>query len=66
MRVLLFHITRKYQVIRAVCTKRVLCAIAFRMGNNNSLFVRKSCASASVAFLAGIIYLELDNSNSYA
>jgi hypothetical protein len=65
VKTVLFHITRKYQIIRAVCNERVLCAIAFRTGSSNSLFVRKSCAFASVAFPAGLIYLELDNNNSY-
>lgn len=63
--VLLIHITRKHQVIRAVCNKGVLCTIAFRMGSSTTLFVRKFCPSTSVAFPAGFIYLELDKSNSY-
>jgi hypothetical protein len=35
VKTVLFHITRKYQIIRAVCNERVLCAIAFRAGSSN-------------------------------
>jgi len=45
----------KYKALPLTCSERVNCANAFRTGSSNSPFAMKTCTSASVVFLAGIV-----------
>ena len=49
--------TKNFQAFRVTCSDRVHCANAFRMDSSNSPFATKSCACASVSFLAGDLFL---------
>lgn len=40
----------QHRAFRVASSERVVCASAFRMGSNKSLF-RKSCARESISFL---------------
>jgi hypothetical protein len=48
------HADWKHESFRVACTERGHCAKALRIDSSNSSFTRKSCACASIAFLAGI------------
>jgi len=56
--VLLLRTYRKHKEFRVACQGRVHRANA--MGSSNTPFALKSCACASIAFLAGIISLAVD------
>ena len=46
--------------IWVACCERVPCANAFRMGSSTWFFSTRSCACASICFVAGITSLALD------
>jgi hypothetical protein len=50
----------KQQAFRGTCRAQVQYANAFRTGSSNLSFTKKSCACASVSFLAGIISCSMD------
>jgi hypothetical protein len=58
---LLIYSDWKHQVFHATCSECVHSATAFRMGSSNSPFTSKSCACASIAFLAWVIPWSVDS-----
>jgi hypothetical protein len=58
--VLLLHTDWKHQVFAVVCSERLECANAFRVGSSNPSLARRSCACASLASVAGISSWSVD------
>jgi hypothetical protein len=52
--VLLLYTDWKHQVFAVACSEWLECASAFRVGSSNPSLARRSCACASLAFVAGI------------
>jgi hypothetical protein len=50
------HTDWKYQAFQVAWNGHVFCAIAFGMGSIKASFAMKSCACASVLFLARTIF----------
>ena len=63
--VVLLRANWKHQAFRVACSEQMHRANAFRMGSINASFITKSCACASVAFLAGIISLSVDYNDRF-
>jgi hypothetical protein len=51
-------------LFQVACRERVHCASASGIGSRNSSFTRKSCACASITFLAGIISWSVDSTKA--
>jgi hypothetical protein len=59
--ILLAHTQRKHKAFRVPRSERVHCVNALGMDSGNSSFATKSCACASITFLAGIISWSVDS-----